>query len=60
MDKILLTADEVAACLHIGRTSVYRLLQAGELVGVRIGASRRFPWSEIEAYVQRLAEGSRG
>ena len=55
-EPILLTAEETARALGIGRTVVYRLMREGELRGVRIGASRRFPREEIEWYVERLRE----
>ena len=52
--RLLLTAEEAARMLSIGRSAIFRLMREGELRGVRIGASRRFPREEIEAYVQRL------
>ena len=55
-EPLLLTAEEAARALGIGRTVVYRLMREGELRGVRIGASRRFPREEIERYVQHLLE----
>lgn len=54
MEKLLLTAEEAAGLLGIGRTAVFRLMRQGELSGVLIGASRRFPRAEIDAYVGRL------
>ena len=56
MEPALLTAEASAAYLGIGRTVIFRLLREGELTGVRIGASRRFPRAELEEYVQRLRE----
>lgn len=48
-----LTAEEAAEHLSVGRTTVYRLLAAGELLSITIGRSRRIPLSSIAAYVTR-------
>ena len=55
MGPMLLTAEEVAQALGVGRTTVYRLMSNGELRGVRIGTSRRFTQGEVEAFVERLS-----
>jgi excisionase family DNA binding protein len=55
MDKVLLTPEEAAQTLSIGRSKVYELLRAGALASVRIGASRRIPVEAIRAYVAALA-----
>lgn len=44
----LLKIPEVAACLSISRSGVYRLMERGELRSVRIGRGVRFPPAEIE------------
>jgi excisionase family DNA binding protein len=54
MDKLLLTAEETAEVLGIGRSKVYELLQAGAIQLVRIGACRRIPAAAIVDYVERL------
>lgn len=41
MEKLLLTAEETAEVLGIGRSKVYELLRAGTIQSVRTGASRR-------------------
>jgi excisionase family DNA binding protein len=56
MDVLLLTAEEAAQALGVGRSTVFRLMQAGELRGVRIGHSRRFAREEVEAFVAKLRE----
>lgn len=55
MDKLLLTPEDAALVLSIGRSKLYELLAAGALRSVRIGKSRRIPAEELAAYVQRLA-----
>jgi excisionase family DNA binding protein len=57
--KLLLTAEEAADVLGIGRTTVYRLLARNALPSVKIGASRRIPFVALTEYVDRaLAEAS--
>ena len=55
MNKVLLTAEEAADALSIGRTKLYELLAAGLLRSVQIGKSRRIPVSAIHEFVDRLA-----
>jgi excisionase family DNA binding protein len=43
MEKLLLTAEEAAAVLGIGRTKLYELLRAGVIESVRIDGCRRVP-----------------
>jgi excisionase family DNA binding protein len=53
--KLLLTAEEAAAMLSIGRTRVYELIAQGQLSSVRIGTSRRIPLLALERFVYELA-----
>lgn len=57
---VLLTAEEAAERLAIGRTAVYALLKSGELESVRIGRLRRIPAEAVENYVQRLIANQTG
>ncbi len=54
MNKLLLTTDEAADLLGVGRTTVYELLNAGLVESVRIGRARRIPRAALVAYVARL------
>jgi excisionase family DNA binding protein len=56
MDKLLLTPVEAARALGIGRSTVYELMQTGQLASVRIGACRRIPAEDLAALVSRLRE----
>jgi excisionase family DNA binding protein len=51
---LLLTPEEAAEVLRIGRTTVYALMKAGELHAVHIGRSCRISRRELERYVRRL------
>lgn len=50
----LLTVEEAAEQLGIGRTSMYRLVRNGGIESVRIGRLRRVPTDAITNYISRL------
>jgi excisionase family DNA binding protein len=52
---LLLTSEEAADVLRVGRTTVYALMKSGDLHAVHIGRSCRLPRAELERYVDRLA-----
>jgi excisionase family DNA binding protein len=54
MDKLLLTPEEAAEVLSVGRSKLYQLMSAGTLRSVRIDKSRRVPMSALVELVQRL------
>ena len=53
-DSLLLTPEEAARVLGIGRTTVFALMKAGELRPVHIGRSCRLSRAELERYVGSL------
>jgi excisionase family DNA binding protein len=53
-DALLLTPEEAAKILRVGRTTVFALMKAGELRPVHIGRSCRLARAELERYVSRL------
>ncbi len=55
----LLTVEEAARRLGIGRTVCYRLISAGELESVTVGRLRRVPADAVPEYVSRLRASSR-
>ena len=50
----LLTVEEAARRLSIGRTTLYALLKDGQINSVSIGHLRRIPAKELTAYTARL------
>ena len=54
MDKLLLTPEEAATVLSIGRSKVYELIRDGRLASVRIDASRRVPAEALTEFVKGL------
>lgn len=55
MERMLLTPEEAAEALGVGRTKVYELMAAGRLASVRIGRSRRVPTRALAELVDALS-----
>ena len=53
MGEILLTVNEAAARLAIGRTTLYELISSHELRTVKIGRARRIPESAVDEWIRR-------
>ena len=57
----VLTVEEVAEVLRIGRRQAYDLVRSGRLYGVRIGRSIRVPRAALDRFLSgeeaRTAEG---
>ncbi|MEU5880872.1 helix-turn-helix domain-containing protein [Spirillospora sp. NPDC047279] len=51
---LLLTVEEAAQRLKIGRTQMYSLITSGEVQSVTIGRLRRIPAECLAAYVSGL------
>ncbi len=51
--KLLLSVDEAAALMSVGRSLVYDLVRRHELVSVKVGRVRRIPAKAIHDYVGR-------
>ena len=59
-EPLLLTPEEAAERIRVGRTELFRLLRTGEIESILIGARRRrIPFAALEAYVEglRVAQG---
>jgi excisionase family DNA binding protein len=50
MEKLLLSPEEAAEALGVGRSRVYDLMRTRQLHSVRIGKSRRVPVAAVHAY----------
>ncbi|GAB2915531.1 excisionase family DNA-binding protein [Streptomyces mayteni] len=51
---LLLTVEEAARRLSIGRTTCFALIGSGELESVPVGRLRRVPADAVRDYVTRL------
>jgi excisionase family DNA binding protein len=52
--RVLLTVEEAADRMHIGKTKTYALVKSGELESILIGRLRRIHIDAINAYAARL------
>ncbi len=57
MDKVLLTAEEAAEALGVGRCKVFDLIRRGALRSVKLDGYRRIPRAALEEFVAELVEG---
>jgi excisionase family DNA binding protein len=55
-ERLLVSPREAAALLGIGRSTLYLLLQNGDLQSIHIGACRRIPVDAVTALVERLRQ----
>lgn len=53
-EHLVLTIEEAAERLCIGRTLMYSLVKAGAVETVRIGRLRRVPADALDAFLQQL------
>ncbi len=53
----LLTVREVAARLRLGKSTVYLLIQRGDLPAVRFGSSVRVPEALFEKWLSEKVQG---
>jgi excisionase family DNA binding protein len=51
---LLLTAEETARALRVGRSKVYELMRSGQLRSVKLGGSRRVSTKALAEFVARL------
>ena len=59
-ERLLLTVNEAAERLALGRSMAYRLIQTGALRSVKVGGARRVLVSDLEEFVKRLREDQQG
>jgi excisionase family DNA binding protein len=53
-ERVLLTVEEAAEQLGIGRTTMFALIKEGAIESVQIGRLRRVPVAAVQAYAARL------
>ena len=57
--RLLLTVEEAARLLGIGRTTAYALVKSGELESIPLGRLRRIPAECVTEYINRLRAQAR-
>jgi excisionase family DNA binding protein len=55
--KMLLTIDEAAAALNIGRSYVYELVMRRQIKSLKLGRKRRIPITALDEFVMRQLSG---
>jgi excisionase family DNA binding protein len=55
---LLLSVEEAARLLGIGRTLMFELIGSGAIASVRIGRLRRVPANALDRYVRSLQESA--
>ena len=53
MEPLLVRVEEAARLLSLSRSTIYEMLDRGELPSVRCGAARRIPLAALRAWVER-------
>ncbi len=50
-NKLLVSVEEAAQMLSIGRSLVYKLVMSKQVLSVKIGRNRRIPVFALEAFI---------
>ena len=56
---LLLTVEQAAYRLGIGRSTTYQLISTGQLTSIRIGNLRRVPVDALAAFVESMKNGAK-
>jgi excisionase family DNA binding protein len=54
MDRLLISVEDAAELLGVGRSTVYDLMRSGSVPSVRIGRCRRIPLDGLRSYLADL------
>ena len=55
IEPLLVRVEEAARLLSLSRSTIYEMLDRGELPSVRRGTARRIPLAALRAWVERQA-----
>jgi excisionase family DNA binding protein len=55
-NKLLVSVEEAAQMLSIGRSLVYKLVLSKQVLSVKIGRARRIPVFALEAFIAQQVE----
>ena len=58
-ERVVLTVEEAAERLGVGRSLVYALVRSGDIESIAIGRLRRIPCDALDDFVARLRELTR-
>ncbi|MHB1475538.1 MAG: helix-turn-helix domain-containing protein [Dermatophilaceae bacterium] len=51
--RVMLSVEQAAKCLSVGRSTVYELIHSGEIESVHIGRLHRVPADCLHEFVER-------
>jgi excisionase family DNA binding protein len=52
---LLLTINQVAALLNLGRTKTYEIVRSGKIKSLKVGSRRLIRREDVELYVEKVA-----
>jgi len=55
-NPLLLTINQVAALLNLGRTKTYEIVRSGKIKSLKVGSRRLIRPEEVEKYVAEVSE----
>ena len=55
-EPVLLKIAEAATLLRVGRTTIYELMNSGDMPSVRIGRAVRIPTRAVRDYARRMED----
>ncbi len=55
-NPLLLTINQVAAMLNLGRTKTYEIVRSGKIKSLKIGSRRLIPCEEVEKYINDVSD----
>jgi len=55
-DPLLLTINQVAGLLNLGRTKTYEIVRSGKIRSLKVGSRRLIRREDVEFYVKQVAE----
>ncbi len=57
--KLLLSVDEAAAAMSLGRSLVYNLVMCQQIASIKVGRMRRIPVAALQEFVERQLVSAR-
>jgi excisionase family DNA binding protein len=55
-ERLMLTVEQSAELLGLGRTTTYELVMSGTIESVHVGRRRLIPRSALDRFIERLME----
>ena len=59
MSPLLVTIKEAAETLSVSRSTIYRLIDSGRLLAVRVASAPRIPAAALERFVEQAIRDAR-